>query len=268
MSKTINVWIWIDFSVHRYWPWVGLISIIVLFAAVIVIKWGDKVIFFLFPFIFVKLSFQSWTGLSSTADSGRPLAGSTISSSATSEFIPSSFHFTFDHFPFPTSDHFLNFDYQGGDFELMEDGNGTMMDYQVLTVDDYLLLKQSAFSLTEENICWSCFFCYEIVYMKPKDHFFLSASYEGSYWICWIVMLWCIYTSSNKFLIIVIQLKLIEKHWIMFNNLLTIVSQLQEGGSLGGSVMEDYSPHGRDSRLTFFTRILYSVLFFIKRTFV
>jgi hypothetical protein len=25
--------------------------------------------------------------------------------------------------------------------------------------------------------------------------------------------------------------------------------QLQEGGSLGGSV-EDYSPHGRDSRLT------------------
>ena len=31
----------------RYWPWVGLISIIVLFAAVIVIKWGDKVCFHL-----------------------------------------------------------------------------------------------------------------------------------------------------------------------------------------------------------------------------
>ena len=113
---------------------------------------GDKVIFFLFPFLLVNF-FLFQTGLPSTADSGRPLAGSTISSSATSEFIPSSFHFTFDHFPFPTSDHFLNFDYQGGDFELMEDGNGTMMDYQVLTVDDYLLLKQSAFSLTEENIC-------------------------------------------------------------------------------------------------------------------
>ena len=146
----------------------------------------------------------------------------------------------------------------------MEDGNGTMMDYQVLTVDDYLLLKQSAFSLTEENICWSCFFAMKLSVWSRRIIFFLSASYEGSYWICWIVMLWCIYTNSNKFLIIVIQLKLIEKHWIMFNNLLTISSQLQEGGSLGGSVMEDYSPHGRDSRLTFFTRILYSVLFFYK----
>ena len=109
------------------------------------------------------------------------------------------------------------------------------------------------------------FFCHEIVWSR-RIIFFLSASYEGSFWICWIVMLWC--TNSNKFLIIVIQLKLIEKHWIMFNNLLTISSQLQEGGSLGGSVMEDYSPHGRDSRLTSFTRILYFVLFLIRRTFV
>jgi len=108
-----------------YWPWVGLISIIVLFAAVIVIKWGDKV-------CQARLTVVD--------------------------------HSLAQQYPPPP---------QGGDFELMEDGNGTMMDYQ-----------------------------------------------------------------------------------------------LQEGGSLGGSVMEDYSPHGRDSRLTFFTRILYSVLFFIKRTFV
>ena len=94
--------------------------------------------------------------------------------------------------------------YQGGDFELMEDGNGTMMDYQVLTVDDYLLIKQIAFSLTEENICWSWFFCHEIV--CTMDLFFLlSASYEGSYWICWIVMLWCIHTNCNNFLTVVIS---------------------------------------------------------------
>ena len=35
--------------------------------------------------------------------------------------------------------------------------------------------------------------------------FFLSASYEGSYWIFWIVMLWCIYTNSNTFSIVVIS---------------------------------------------------------------
>jgi len=88
-----------------YWPWVGLISIVVLFAAVIVIKWGDKV-------CQARLT---------VVDHSQAL-------------------------PYPQQ--------QAGDFELMEDGNGTMMDYQ-----------------------------------------------------------------------------------------------LQDGGSLGGSV-EDYSPHGRDSRLT------------------
>jgi len=89
-----------------YWPWVGLISIVVLFAAVIIIKWGDKV-------CQARLT---------VVDHSLP-----------------------QHFPQPQAD---------GEFEMMEDGNGTMMDYQ-----------------------------------------------------------------------------------------------LQEGGSLGGSV-EDYSPHGRDSRLT------------------
>jgi len=88
-----------------YWPWVGLISIVVLFAAVIIIKWGDKV-------CQARLT---------VVDHSLP-----------------------QQYPQP----------QAGEFELMEDGNGTMMDYQ-----------------------------------------------------------------------------------------------LQEGGSLGGSV-EDYPPHGRDSRLT------------------
>ena len=70
--------------------------------------------------------------------------------------------------------------HQAGEFELMEDGNGTMMDYQV-------------------------------------RHNFL-ASMKG-----------------------------IDFGNFYFKFLFLIYLQLQEGGSLGGSV-EDYSPHGRDSR--------------------
>ena len=65
---------------------------------------GNKVIFCFFAILLAKLFFLFQTGLPSTVDSGRPLGGSTISSSATSEYIP---FFTFDHFPFKTSDHFF-----------------------------------------------------------------------------------------------------------------------------------------------------------------
>ena len=203
-SKTINIYIWIDASFHRYWPWVGLISIIVLFAAVIVIKWGDKVIFFLFLFSFYQIVVSILNRFVKLA-----------SQWSTTHWLNNillrhkwvyALHIQFHFWPFSFYNiwPFSHFDYQGGDFELMEDGNGTMMDYQVLIVDDYLLLKLIAFSLTEENICWSWFFCHEIV--CTMDLFFLlSASYEGSYWICWIVMLWCIHTNCNNFLIVVIS---------------------------------------------------------------
>ena len=160
----------------RYWPWVGLISIIVLFAAVIVIKWGDKVCFHLcvikfeieirkvfcweifFVYFnpvwwqiifchFVSISLKSTknvAGLSGKADCSWPFTGPAVSSAASEPFkismhlrlCESSYHEIISLYLYSClllifCKFDLCFYLQAGDFELMEDGNGTMMDYQV-----------------------------------------------------------------------------------------------------------------------------------------
>ena len=137
----------------------------------------------------------------------------------------------------------LCFYLQAGDFELMEDGNGTMMDYQVCIFficypancypsQGWWMLKvmKVRFCLMNSLL--------EIASMpramSVRIGFLFIKNMKGRQRVhCWLTSL-----EPNQRIV----------HWLWFwrrrDNFLL---QLQDGGSLGGSV-EDYSPHGRDSR--------------------